>query len=129
MYLEAGDIYALNAETGEVQWQSQSNYVINPSTGESKWFPENFKVPRIAYGAGFVYAIRNDASIVGLDANTGQEIGVIEILPPPSGQRNEDGSIPNCHTPIDRFATNGKTASRLFRTLTTKPPIDRFVVV
>lgn len=64
------EIYARNLESKEVNWQTNDKYVSN-----------------IAYGDGLIYAIRNDASIVGLDYETGQIVGAIEMKP---NQTNQD---------------------------------------
>jgi outer membrane protein assembly factor BamB len=78
MYLDAGSIYALNTETGDIYWRSEAAYATNIGNR-----PQNSRVSRMAYSAGLLYVIRSDAAIVGLDAKTGREIGIVEISPPP----------------------------------------------
>ena len=64
LFVVADRIYALDAETGQVVWQTQDDFV----TG-------------IAFVAPLIYAIRSDAAIVGLNYRTGQNEGVVSISP------------------------------------------------
>jgi len=66
-------IYAIDIESGDIVWQSKDTYVTN-----------------IAAGDGLIYAISEDASIVGLDAKTGQLAGRVEIEPKRTYQDDED---------------------------------------
>ena len=84
MYLDAGNIYAIDAETGNIHWQYDAvQPVTSPQTG-IETIPENNYIPRVAYEDGMVYVVRSDATIVGLDGQTGQEVGQIEIDSPPN---------------------------------------------
>jgi outer membrane protein assembly factor BamB len=90
MYLDAGDIYSLNANTGELYWQSET------TIGADDWthLPANGGIPRMAYSSGVLYVIRNDGSIMSLDAKTGQQLGVVEISPLPVYYDEETGHYP-----------------------------------
>lgn len=76
MYLDAGDIYALNPETGDIYWQ----YKLS---GKDYYPFNNCLIPKVAYGAGLLYTIKSDAALVGLDPQTGDEVGSLTVSPPP----------------------------------------------
>ena len=57
-------IYAIEIETGDIHWQSTDDYV----TG-------------IGIGDELVYAVAADAAIVGLNLETGQLVGKVEMEP------------------------------------------------
>jgi len=66
MFVNAGgQLVAVNTETGEFVWQSTAG---------------NF-VTEMALGNELLYAIRDDATIVGINPKTGDQEGVIEIIP------------------------------------------------
>lgn len=73
MFLGTEDaIYALEIETGNSRWKVKDNYVTN-----------------IAIGGDLIYAIRDDAAIVGLDYQTGHIVGIIEMNPGRTKQDDE----------------------------------------
>ncbi len=87
MYFSAGaesgidnrQIFALSTETGEIIWQTPEGFISN-----------------IALGKNTLYAIRGDATIVGLDPKTGQVRGEIKMAPPRTYQ--DDGSWKTAYT-------------------------------
>jgi outer membrane protein assembly factor BamB len=66
MFVNAGGrLFAIKAETGKIVWQS---------TGADF-------VTTVARGNDLLYAIRDDAAIVGFEPETGKQVGLIEIAP------------------------------------------------
>ncbi len=65
MYVGTSDtIVALDTSTGEVYWETNDKYVTN-----------------IALGDNLIYSIRDDATIVGLEYQTGEIVGTVEMNP------------------------------------------------
>ncbi len=79
----SGSIYAVDIKTGEIRWQSQGIKGYNPN--------DTFTA-KVAYGAQVIYVMGQNGIIVGLDYQTGQELGRIEVSPP-STYYDPDGSI------------------------------------
>lgn len=84
MYLDAGDIYALNPDTGEVYWLFEDQAVIVPKTDYVDKRYENKLIAKIAYGGDTLYFIRSDGAVVGLNPRTGEPTGIIELEPQPN---------------------------------------------
>lgn len=71
----AGRLFAIKVNTGDIVWQSsEANIVSN-----------------IAMGHDLLYAIRDDAAIVGFDPKTGKLVGVIEMIPNQTPDTNNAG--------------------------------------
>lgn len=83
MYLDGGDVYAVNTSSGEVQWTYEDADVISPSTTSVDKRYVNSLVSKLAYGKDALYFVKSNGTIVGLDPQTGQEIGKIAVSPPP----------------------------------------------
>lgn len=60
-----GQLFALETKTGDIIWQSTDARFVTS----------------VDEGGDFLYAIREDAAIAGLDPRTGEVIGVIEMIP------------------------------------------------
>lgn len=84
MYLDAGDVYAVNTDNGEIWWSYEDADIINPDTGNVDERYENLLIPRIAYGRNVLYFVKSNSSIVGLNSITGEVVGTVEISPPPT---------------------------------------------
>ncbi len=66
MFINAdGQLFALETKTGDTIWHT----------------PDTRFVTSVDQGGNFLYAIREDAAIVGFNPNTGKVIGVVEMTP------------------------------------------------
>jgi outer membrane protein assembly factor BamB len=83
MYLDAGDIYALNPETGDIYWQ----YILS---GKDYYPYNNCLISKVTYGNDLIYTIKSDATLVGLEPHVGDEVGSLSVSPPPA-YRNASG--------------------------------------
>lgn len=99
MYLEIRGperkIYAVDAKCGTTYWQSNEGAFLDPDT--------TF-VSKMTYGAKMIYVLRQGGAIVGLDHQTGQEVGRLEVSPP--SVYIEDGVTRNFT--YDRIAASGQ---------------------
>jgi outer membrane protein assembly factor BamB len=83
MYLDAGDVYAVNLRNGKIRWLYKDAGTITPGTKDVHGRYVNSLISKIAYGKDVLYFVKSDGTIVGLNPDTGQEIGKIEVSPPP----------------------------------------------
>jgi outer membrane protein assembly factor BamB len=60
-----GELFAVRTQTGDIVWQSKESSFLTPAV----------------FGEDGLYAIRDDTAIVGLDPETGKQVGVVEIKP------------------------------------------------
>lgn len=91
MYIEAGDIYALNNENGQVVWRSDAAYSEPTEADPINLLPANDRASPIVYnGVDLIYIVRNDAVVVGLDVENGEVVGSISMTPLPPYQ-DKDG--------------------------------------
>jgi len=57
-------------------------HLINRISGEIEWISSQIIISNIAYSEGTIYAIQEDGSLIGVDFNTGKEIGKIMLALP-----------------------------------------------
>ena len=71
MYIVTGndDVFALNAKTGEIQWERLSGIDQKISTACCGWDNRG-----LAMGEGMLYLGQLDANVVALDIKTGKEV-------------------------------------------------------
>ena len=71
MYMATGndDVFALNAKTGEIQWERWSGIDQKISTVCCGWLNRG-----LAMGEGMLFLGQLDANVVALDIKTGKEV-------------------------------------------------------
>jgi len=67
-----GQIFGVKAKTGEIIWQT-----ANPETT----FTHPVYITGVALQDDLAYALRYDAAIVGFNPDTGEQIGIVEMMP------------------------------------------------
>ena len=78
---------------------------VDVKSGNIKWeISDKYRFLDVAGLDNVAYAFRYDASIVGLDPETGEEVGVIEMIPNRTGE--DDGGFATYYgiTTSDKYA-------------------------
>lgn len=104
-WTDGESIWSVNRQTKQVNWSLalanrvehqpvliDANFVfcsgifsdvmsLNDDTGSLVWKYEGKAVSNLSANSGIVYLIKDDATLIGKDANTGQEVYRVEMLP------------------------------------------------
>jgi outer membrane protein assembly factor BamB len=67
-----GQIFGIKARTGEVVWQTPDNQTT---------FTHPEYITGVALQGNLAYALRYDAAVVGFDPETGEQVGIIQMMP------------------------------------------------
>ncbi|RME58488.1 hypothetical protein D6779_06360 [Candidatus Parcubacteria bacterium] len=67
-----GQIFGIKARTGEIIWQTTDNQPV---------FTHPEYITGVALQGDLAYALRYDAAIVGFNPETGEQVGIIQMMP------------------------------------------------